>query len=130
LQVRKPARPAISAIRAARASSGTPPSTIARTITDRTVSSPGYSEICCTRLSRTPLRIATSPSSGVTRPSSIASSVDLPEPFGPTMPMRSPSFTMNEISRKSGVAPKRLANFFALMIGGKEGLATNDALPE
>ena len=55
------------------------------------------SETCETQLGAVPLRMATSPLSGSTRPERISSSVDLPEPFGPIRPMRSPSETVNEI---------------------------------
>jgi hypothetical protein len=51
-------------------------------------------------------------------PMSISSSVDLPEPFGPITPMRSPSETVNEMFWKSGAAPYFFANPCALMIGG------------
>ena len=37
-----------------------------------------------------------SPSSGLTRPQRISSSVDLPAPLGPISPIRSPSDTVNE----------------------------------
>jgi len=45
--------------------------------------------------------------------------VDLPEPFGPIRPMRSRSLMTNEISSKSGVAPKRFDKPWALSMGGK-----------
>ena len=77
------------------------------------------SEICSTVPSRIPLRIATSPLSGKMLPCKMASSVDFPDPFGPIIPMRSPSETVNEMLRKSGDTPNRFANPRALMIGGK-----------
>src|SRR5580704_14944915 len=113
-----PARPRISAFLPARSASATFARSSAASITERTVSPAAYSDICSTPLTRIPFRTATSPLSGNTRPSSIASSVDFPDPFGPTMPIRSPSDTVNEISRNSGVAPNRFPNFCALMIGG------------
>src|SRR5207249_11290580 len=76
-------------------------------------------EICATVLSRVPLRIATSPLSGLMRPMNISSNVDLPEPFGPITPMRSPSDTVKEIFWKSGAAPYLFDSPCALMIGGK-----------
>ena len=50
---------------------------------ERTSRPAANSETCATQLSRVPLRTATSPLSGFTRPARISSSVDLPEPFGP-----------------------------------------------
>jgi hypothetical protein len=43
----------------------------------------------------------------------------LPDPFGPMMPMRSPSETVNEMLRNSGSTPNRFAKPRALMIGAK-----------
>src|SRR6266436_2824994 len=114
----KPARPKISAMRVSRSLSETFAWSSALSITERIVSPGANSDICNTQLTRVPLRIATSPLSGFT-PFSIARSVDLPEPFGPMMPMRSPSDIVKEISRKSGATPYRLDSPCALMIGGK-----------
>ena len=76
--------------RDSRSSSATFARSSAFSITVRIVSPPANSEICITALSRMPLRMATSPLSGVTCPCKIASSVDFPEPFGPITPMRLP----------------------------------------
>src|SRR3954449_13445288 len=67
---------------------------------------------------RVRLRKATSPESGSSSPARMRSSVDLPEPLGPMSPMRLPSETVNERSRKSGTAPKLLVIPCALIIGG------------
>jgi hypothetical protein len=93
----KPARPRGSAMRDARSFSGTSARSRAAAITDRTVAPCANSEFCATLLRRVRLRIATSPVSGATRPYKISSKVDLPEPFGPIRPIRSPSETVNEI---------------------------------
>src|SRR6266404_1895669 len=61
-----------------------------------------------------------SPLSGLTSPARIRSSVDLPEPFGPISPMRSPSETVNQIFWNSGLAPKAFEMSCALMIGGND----------
>ena len=44
--------------------------------------------------------------------------MDLPAPLGPIRPMRSPSWTAQEMLSKRGVAPKRLEIFCAIRIGG------------
>src|SRR5208283_45663 len=88
-------------------------------ITVRIVSPGANSEICRTALSRIPLRMATSPLSGITWPYSIASKVDFPDPLGPMIPMRSPSFTVNEIFLNSGSALYLFDSPCALIIGGK-----------
>jgi hypothetical protein len=44
--------------------------------------------------------------------------VDLPDPFGPITPMRSPSDTVNEIFLNSGATPYLFDSPWALMIGG------------
>jgi hypothetical protein len=49
---------------------------------------------------------------------SISSNVDLPDPFGPITPMRSPADTVNEIFWKRGATPYLFDNPCALMIGG------------
>ena len=90
---------------ARRSASGTPARSSAPSITERMVAPGGNSETCATELRRVPLRIATSPRSGNTRPDRISSSVDLPEPFGPIRPMRSPSDTVKEISWNRGWLP-------------------------
>jgi hypothetical protein len=46
--------------------------------------------------------------------------VDLPDPFGPIRPIRSPSETVKETFRKSGVAPKAFEISCALIIGGND----------
>ena len=115
----KPARRSASAVRKPRSVSGTPDFASVDSITERTVSLGSNSEICETQLSLVPLRMATSPLSACTRPCRISSRVDLPEPFGPIRPMRSPSDTVNEIFRKSGAIPYRLDKPCALIIGGK-----------
>jgi hypothetical protein len=62
--------------------------------------------------------MATSPLSGLTRPSRICNKVDLPEPLGPITPMQSPSDTVKERFSKSGATPYFLDMHWALMIGG------------
>src|ERR1700730_9833910 len=115
----KPTRPRVSARRPARSDCGTAAFCSARSTTLNTVSPAAKSEICDTQLRRVPLRTATSPVSGVTRPARISSKVDLPEPFGPITPMQSPLETVNEMSRNNGVLPYFLDNPCALIIGGK-----------
>src|SRR6476646_2124674 len=63
--------------------------------------------------------MATSPLSGLTRPSSISRRVDFPDPFGPITPIRSASETVNEIFWNSGRAPYLFDSPCALIIGGK-----------
>ena len=64
--------------------------------------------------------MAISPLSGLTSPARIRSNVDLPEPFGPISPMRSPSETLKLMFWNSGLAPKDFEMFCALMIGGND----------
>src|SRR6266536_4179236 len=66
--------------------------------------------------------MATFPLSGSSVPARIRSKVDLPEPFGPIKPIRSPSDPVNDTSWKSGCAPKDFEIFWALIIGGNGGL--------
>ena len=103
----KPARPSVSPIR--ESASPTPGLGFFQgfSITDLTVSSGANSEICGTYAKLVRLRMATFPLSGSMRPERISSSVDLPEPFGPIRPMRSPSDTVKEISWNSGATPNR-----------------------
>jgi hypothetical protein len=65
-------------------------------------------------------RTAMSPLSGLTSPARIRSNVDLPEPFGPISPMRSPSETVKDMFWKRGLAPKTFEIFCALTIGGND----------
>ena len=44
--------------------------------------------------------------------------MDLPAPLGPMRPMRSPSSTVSETLKKSGLAPNCLVTDWALRIGG------------
>src|SRR5580693_3595895 len=75
--------------------------------------------------------MATSPLSGFVFPHRISSSVDLPDPFGPITPMRSPSDTVNEIFLNSGATPYRFASPWALIIGGNSlGLLPPLVYPE
>src|SRR5580700_6164514 len=75
--------------------------------------------------------MATSPLSGLVFPHRISSSVDLPDPFGPITPMRSPSDTVNEIFLNSGATPYRFASPWALIIGGNSlGLLPPLVYPE
>src|SRR5258706_13322977 len=90
----------------------------AHSMTQRIVAPGPNSELCAMVLSRVPLQIATSPLSGLTRPMSTSSNVDLPEPFGPITPMRSPSETVNEMFWKSGATPYLFDSPCALIIGG------------
>ncbi len=53
----------------------------------------------------TPLRRVTVPARGSMPPSNAFSSVDLPEPEGPTMPIRSPASTVRSTSEITGSAP-------------------------
>jgi hypothetical protein len=55
----------------------------------------------------------------LTRPCKISKSVDFPAPFGPIIPIRSPSETVNEIFRNKGATPYFFDNPCALSIGGK-----------
>src|SRR3984885_5902511 len=115
----KPARLRASSVRKERSCSETPERSKALSITDLQVASGAKREICSTKLTLAPLRMATSPLSGFTRPKRISSKVDLPEPLGPIRPILSPSDTVNEISSKSGASPYRFDSPCALMIGGK-----------
>src|ERR1035438_6278704 len=69
------------------------------------------------------LRTATSPLSGLTWPTRMRRSVDLPDPFGPISPIRSPSEMVKETFWKSGFAPKDFDSSCALMRGGNEVLS-------
>ena len=61
----------------------------------------------CTRLTtRSPMRI--SPAVMLSRPAIIASSVDLPQPEGPTRTMNSPSATSRSMPLSTGSTPKLL----------------------
>src|SRR5579875_935856 len=62
------------------------------------------------------------PASGAISPASILSSVDLPLPFGPISPMRSPSFTVNDTSRNRIVAPNDFATDWAFSRRGTGNL--------
>src|SRR6266851_855295 len=86
--------------------------------TDRTVAPDMNFESCSTWLTRSRFRNAISPSSGVSSAAKIRNKVDLPEPFGPMRPMRSPSVTVNETFWKRGFDPKAFEIPWALMIGG------------
>jgi hypothetical protein len=86
--------------------------------TDRTVAPDMNFESCSTWLTRSRFRNAISPSSGVSSAAKIRNKVDLPEPFGPMRPMRSPAVTVNETFWKRGLAPKAFEIPCALMIGG------------
>src|SRR5260221_8459753 len=55
------------------------------------------------------------PSVGVSIPARSLNSVDLPPPFSPTRPMRSPSMISKSISRKIGLPPKSLLTLEKLM---------------
>ena len=44
--------------------------------------------------------------------------MDLPAPLGPMRPIRSPSSTVRETLKKSGLAPNCLVTDWALRIGG------------
>ena len=55
----------------------------------------------------------TDPASGRNRPAMQLMNVVLPEPFGPMMPMRSPSETSTEIPDRAANEPKRLVTFRA-----------------
>jgi len=48
---------------------------------------------------------STSPSSGVSSPTSMRKIVDLPEPFGPTRPTFSPGLSWNDASTSSARRP-------------------------
>src|SRR5579871_1060756 len=51
------------------------------------------------------------PEVGSSRPASSLNSVDLPPPFSPTSPIRSPSIISRSISRKIRLPPKSLLTF-------------------
>ena len=57
---------------------------------------------------RVSLRTVRMPVSGSSKPAMIFSSVDLPEPFGPINPSRSPSEMCMEMLENSGAAPNDL----------------------
>src|ERR1019366_260880 len=74
----------------------------------RTVSSP-TGAVSCGKWPIVPLRsMDTSPSSAESWPRISENKVDLPAPFGPTSPMRSPRLTCRDASSKSTCAPKAL----------------------
>ena len=56
--------------------------------------------------SSTPSAAPTSPASGSSSPRSSAKSVDLPTPFGPTMPTRCPACTVSEAPSSRRFAPR------------------------
>src|SRR5687767_2781527 len=58
---------------------------------------------------RSRLRTERVPEDGGSRPASIFNKVDLPDPFGPTRPMWSPSKIPKDRPSKSGAAPNALA---------------------
>src|ERR1700756_5108918 len=66
------------------------------------------------------LRTAISPSSALSVPARIRSRVDLPDPFGPMSPMRSPSDTGKETFWKRGAAPKAFEMLRILISGGND----------
>src|SRR5581483_4229517 len=66
-----------------------------------TVSSPAGALSCGKNPSVAVFSRTTRPASGDDSPRMSEKSVDLPAPFGPTNPMRSPRFTCNEASSKS-----------------------------
>ena len=68
---------------------------------------------------RASLRRETSPASGSTFPARISSNVDLPEPFGPTTPIWSPSETVKAMLSNNGLAPYALRSDCPFRIGGK-----------
>jgi hypothetical protein len=63
----------------------------------------GKDESCPTYPASTDFLIATTPESGTSCPASILNNVDLPDPFGPIRPKHSPSNTLRERLRKTGV---------------------------
>ena len=73
-----------------------------------TLSSPTGALSCGRNPSVEPRSRITLPSSGEFSPSTSENSVDLPAPFGPTRPMRSPRLTCNEALRKSTRPPNDL----------------------
>ena len=122
----KPARPRVSAKRAPRSVPETPQRSRALSITERTVA-PGWNrESCSTQARRVRFRNDTSPLSGATSPARIRRRVDLPDPFGPIRPMRSPSEMVNETFWKSGFAPKAFVISCALTMGGNEVRSPRD----
>ena len=116
----KPARPRVSAKRAPRSVPETPPRSAALSMTERTVAPASNRESCSTQASRVRFRNDTSPLSASTSPARIRRRVDLPDPFGPIRPMRSPSEMVNETFWKSGFAPKAFVISCALTMGGNE----------
>ncbi len=116
----KPARPSVSAKRAPRSVPETPQRSRALAITERAVAPGMKRESCSTQARRVRLRNDTSPLSAAISPARILSSVDLPDPFGPIRPMRSPSEMVNETFWKSGFAPKAFVISCALTMGGNE----------
>src|SRR6202040_431610 len=115
-----PARPSVSAKRAPRSDPETPPRSRALSITDRTVVPDSKRESCSTQARRVRLRNDTSPLSAFTSPARILRRVDLPDPFGPIRPMRSPSEMVKETFWKRGFAPKAFVISWALTMGGND----------
>src|SRR4051812_21081267 len=73
-----------------------------------TFSSPTGAVSCGRKPTVQRLSSVISPESGSSRPRIMLINVDLPAPFGPTSPTRSPRFNCNEASRKSSLPPKLL----------------------
>jgi hypothetical protein len=66
--------------------------------------------ICCGRYATTsPRRAVSSPASGCSSPARIRMSVDLPPPFGPIMPRRTPASTSRSTPRRIEREPKLFA---------------------
>src|SRR5208282_236495 len=130
----KPARPRVSAKRAPRSDLETPQRSRALSITDRTVAPILNRESCSTQARRVRLRNDTSPLSGATSPARIRSRVDLPDPFGPIRPIRSPSEMVKETFWKRGFAPKAFVISCALTmgddIGGNERRSPKSFVPD
>ena len=99
---RRAARRARSGTRlsAAHSWSARPPTSSSRIVRASSSSSPWPSSASC----RSPARV-TAPASGVSAPAMSRSSVDLPSPLRPTIPIRSPAATPSVMSRRTERLP-------------------------
>src|SRR5579871_5670888 len=81
------------------------------------LTSEGNRSSCGRKTRRSARRRAISPSSGLSSPERICSRVDLPEPFGPIKPSRSPGAIPNVMPAKRGRAPYVLLRLRQLSSG-------------
>ena len=104
---RRPARRAAARSVSSSRSSSSRSGRAARSVASASRSSPSS---CCGRNATTrPRRWVTSPASATSSPARMRSSVDLPPPFGPITPMRTPGSTSKSSPSRISREPKLLA---------------------